>query len=56
MSTDIETPFEHCGKCRNYVNPSERERHVCTPPADDFDEHPADDMGQYQDYPYDYDY
>jgi len=23
---------------------------------DEFDEHPQDDMSQYQDYPYDYDY
>lgn len=23
---------------------------------DEFEEHPADDMSQYQDYPYDYDY
>jgi len=23
---------------------------------EEFDDHPADDMSQYQDYPYDYDY
>jgi len=23
---------------------------------EEFDEHPADDMSQYQDYPFDYDY
>ena len=49
---DLHTPYECCQKCHCYYHPSERSQHVCIPQDDDIDNHPSDEMSQYQDYPY----
>ncbi|HBY8228114.1 TPA: hypothetical protein MJF06_005646 [Klebsiella pneumoniae] len=51
---DLHAPHECCLKCRCYYHPSERSQHICIIPQDDeIDNHPSDEMSQYQDYPYD---
>ncbi|VTM88663.1 Uncharacterised protein [Raoultella ornithinolytica] len=50
---DVSTSLECCQKCRCYYHPSERKQHVCVSHEDEFDDHPADEMSQYQDHSYD---
>lgn len=45
---DVSTSHECCQKCRCYYHPSERKQHVCVSHEDEFDDHPADEMSQYQ--------
>lgn len=51
---DLHAPHECCQKCRCYYHPSERSQHICIPQDDEIDNHPSEEMSQYQDYPYDY--
>ena len=47
----VNTPHECFKKCRCYLPPKQREQHRLTQHVSEFDEHPADQIDQYKDYP-----